>query len=114
MMKKDIKNMEVAMDNLIMERKEIPTYMRNLYKWTWTPQPTMLKQDIHWDTQVLEKLDCPYCENDDSPKRILDNDDWDMIEIYISRGFLFVQSGDYDLFECKKINYCPMCGRPLK
>ena len=112
MMRKDMKNMAAVTDLLTGEHKDVPIYVKNLYK--WTPEPSVLKQDVCWDIPVLEELDCPYCENYDNPKRILDNDDWDMIEIYISRGVLFVQSGDYDFFDCKKINYCPMCGRPLK
>ena len=104
-----------VMDRLILEHKNIPVYAENLYK--WTPEPTVLKQDICWDNLITEDLKCPYCENDDKPKKIIldsSNSYWDIVEIYISRGFLFIQSDHYDFFDCKKINFCPMCGRQLK
>ena len=78
-----MKNMEGGMDNLTMERKEIPVYVKNLYK--WTPEPTVLKQDICWDIPVLEDLDCSYCNDRDGDDLFFEND----VFIYVDpEGYL--------------------------
>ena len=95
------------MDNLIMERREIPIYMKNLYK--WIPEPTTLKQDIRWDTQVLEELDCPYCGDKDGID-LYHNED---VFIYVDpEGCL--RFGTSDGVGKIEIQFCPMCGRKFK
>lgn len=107
MMKKVMKNMEDGMDNLIMERKEIPIYIKNLYK--WIPEPSILKEDVHWDIPTLESLECPYCSNKDSIDLYYDED----IFIYVDpKGYL--RFGTSDGVGRIEIQFCPMCGKSLK
>jgi len=94
------------MGRLTLERKEIPIYTRNLYK--WTPEPSVLKRDICWDIPVLEELDCPYCSEfgDD----LYEDDD---IFVYVDpEGYLII--GNHEGM-CKiEIQFCPMCGKSFK
>ena len=99
-----------VMDRPTLEHKNIPVYAENLYK--WTPEPTVLKQDICWDIPILEELDCPYCKGETGDCIIDDSS----IIAYVSGNHLWVE-----LFEphnldiaFSNINYCPMCGRQLK
>ena len=95
-----------VMDHLTLERKEIPVYVENLYK--WTPKPAILKRDICWDIPVLEELDCPYCGNKDGVDLYYDKD----IFIYVDpKGYL--RFGTPDGVGKTEIQFCPMCGRQL-
>ena len=98
-----------VMGRLIGEHKNVPIYTKNFYK--WTPEPSILKQDICWDASALEDLECPYC-NDETGDYIIDNSS---IISYISKNHLWIE-----LFEPHNltivfgnINYCPICGRKL-
>jgi len=106
LIKKVMNDMGVVMDNLTMEHKEIPVYAKNLYK--WTPKPTILKQDVCWDIPVLEDLECPYCSE-------FGNDLYEDDEMFIyvdPEGYL--RFGTPDGIGKIEIQFCPMCGRPLK
>jgi len=106
-MKKVMRNMEDVMDHLTLERKEIPVYVKNLYK--WTPEPTVLKQDICWDIPVLEDLDCSYCNDRDGDDLFFEND----VFIYVDpEGYL--RFGTPDGVGKTEIRFCPMCGKSLK
>lgn len=91
------------MDNLTMECKENPVYMKNLYK--WIPEPSVLKQDVYWDYPVIEDLECPYCGP--SPQKDI---------IQCGNGIVCIQNNKLmvitsDGYMSPTINYCPMCGR---
>ncbi len=96
-----------VMDNLTMERKEIPVYARNLYK--WTPEPTILKRDICWDSLTIEDLECPFCRKDNAVDLFKNGDFF----IYINpEGYLYFKD-DIGIGRTG-IVFCPMCGRSLK
>lgn len=108
MMGKDMKNMADVMDHLILERKEAPVYTQDLYKWTWTPQPTILKQDIKWKIPIAEKVECPYCREDNAIDIINDEE----IFIYVDpEGYL--RFGESHGIGKVDIQFCPMCGKRL-
>lgn len=94
-------------DRLIMEPKEIPVYMKNLYK--VTPYPSVLTQDIEWDIPVFEDIDCPYCR-EENPQDLF----------YDGNIFIYVDPCGYLRFGCPDganvidIMFCPMCGRQFK
>lgn len=93
MMNKAVKNLEELTTNPITEN--------NYANFIYTP------------VKVKENILCPYCQGDDSTVILSCGDDWDQLKIYISQGALWAMSGDYDIFETCKINFCPMCGRRL-
>ena len=101
-----MKNMVDVVDNLIMNHKEIPVYVKNLYK--WTSEPSVLKQDICWDISILKDSKCPYC--DDFGDDLYEDKD---IFIYVDpKGYLII--GDSERMRKIKIVFCPMCGKQLK
>jgi len=101
MMRKGIVDMADVMDYLTTERKFVVT-----------AKPTVLKRDICWDVLVSEDLKCPYC-NDETGDCIIDDSS---IIAYVLGNYLLVElfePHDLDIV-FSNINYCPMCGRPLK
>lgn len=93
-----------VMDHPILEHKEIPVYAKNLYK--WTPEPSVLKQDINWDASTIENLECPYC-HEENPIDIINDEE---IFIYVdSKGYL--RFGESHGIGKVKILFCPMCGK---
>ena len=99
------------MDRFIGEEyKNIPVYAKNLYK--WTPEPSVLKNDVCWDAPVIEDVGCFYC-CDETGDCIIDNSP---ILVYIFKNRLWVElfePHDLDVV-FTDINYCPICGRSLK
>lgn len=94
------------MDRLTGEFKNIPIYAENLYK--WTPEPSILKQDVDWDAPTLEDLECPYCREENAQDIFYNGN----IFIYIDpTGYL--RYGNLDGVGAFDIAFCPMCGRQL-
>ena len=99
--------MAATTDLLIGEHKDVPIYAKNLYK--WTPEPSILKQDVCWDAPTLEELDCPYCNDRDGDDLFSDDD----IFIYVDPEEECLRFGTSDGVGKIKIRFCPMCGRSL-
>ena len=94
------------MDSLTMERKNIPIYVKNLYK--WTPEPSILKQDVEWDKLTLKDTGCLYCREEDAQDIFYNGE----IFIYVDpAGYL--RYGNSDGVGSIEIAFCPMCGREL-
>lgn len=107
MIREDMKDMVDVMDRLTLEHNKTPVYLQNLYK--WTPEPSILKEDICWDIPILEGLDCPYCSDKDGVDLYYDGD----VFIYVDpEGYL--RFGTPDGVGRTEIQFCPMCGKSLR